>query len=289
MVVSSSDFFIAPGGSDWFAPAEPERLDRDRLEALIEQPESDEPDAEIALALMDVVRDDLTASGTGGGQSLPDDDMRLAIRALGAVTERVGLPFKLPFRDHTTWRAWWNRNGGHGSWQARRELLSGLFDETYEQLVEAQNRGVAFNLVEAVSPHRSLGWPEVDLELHELRRQFTRATTPQDCAAVGLVAVRVTEALSRRVYVHAEHGASGEPEPKVADTKRRLGAFIASKLPGSGNEEVRRLAKTTIEVAQAMKHRGTPSRVEAGIAADAVLLLANILRRLHDETAGGTG
>jgi hypothetical protein len=53
-------------------------------------------------------------------------------------------------------------------------------------------------------------------------------------------------------------------------------------LPGKGNEELRRLAKTTIEAAQAMKHRGTPTRTEVGIAADAVILLANMLRRLDE-------
>jgi len=112
----------------------------------------------------------------------------------------------------------------------------------------------------------------VDAEINELRRQCSRATTPQDCAAVGLVAVRVTEALSRKVYVHAVHGAAGEEEPNISDTK----------LPGKGNEELRGLAKTTIEAAQAMKHRGTPTRTEVGIAADAVILLANMLRRLDE-------
>jgi hypothetical protein len=31
-----------------------------------------------------------------------------------------------------------------------------------------------------------------------------------------------------------------------------------------------------------MKHRGTPTRTEVGIAADAVILLANMLRRLDE-------
>lgn len=282
MAITSSDFFISGPGGDWLEPVEPEELDRDRLTRLLESADPVESDVDVALALMDLVRDDLTASGTAGGESLSDQDMRLATRVLSRVAERAGYEFKLPFRDHSNWRAWWNRNGGYGSWQARRELLGGLFDETYARLIAAQEQLLDATLVEAISPHRTLGWPEVDAEINELRRQFSRATTPQDCAAVGLVAVRVTEALSRKVYLHAVHGAPGEDEPKVSDTKKRLGSYVSAKLPGKGNEELRRLARTTIEAAQAMKHRGTPTRTEVGIAADAVILLANMLRRLDE-------
>jgi hypothetical protein len=38
-----------------------------------------------------------------------------------------------------------------------------------------------------------------------------------------------------------------------------------------------------IEMAQEVKHRSTRNRREAGIAADSVILLANILRRLDEE------
>jgi hypothetical protein len=45
---------------------------------------------------------------------------------------------------------------------------------------------------------------------------------------------------------------------------------------------MRKFARATIELAQAVKHRGTPTRTEAGIVADAVILLANMLRRLDE-------
>jgi len=236
VAITSSDFFTAGAGGDWLEPVEPEELDRDRLTRLLEAADPVEPDIDVALALMDLVRDDLTASGTGGGESLSDQDMRLATRVLSRVAERAGYEFKLPFRDHTSWRAWWNRNDGYGSWQARRELLGDLFDETYARLIAAQDQALDATLVEAISPHRTLGWPEVDTEINELRRQFSRATTPQDCAAVGLVAVRVTEALSRKVYVHAVHGAPGEEEPKISARRSGSAHTSAQSCPARGTK-----------------------------------------------------
>jgi hypothetical protein len=57
-------------------------------------------------------------------------------------------------------------------------------------------------------------------------------------------------------------------------------------VPGSENATLRKLARSTIEYAQHVKHSGTPTRREAGIAADAVIQLANILRRLDDDGSG---
>ena len=42
------------------------------------------------------------------------------------------------------------------------------------------------------------------------------------------------------------------------------------------------MARASIELAQAIKHRDTPSRRDAGIAADSLIQLANILRRLDE-------
>jgi hypothetical protein len=59
--------------------------------------------------------------------------------------------------------------------------------------------------------------------------------------------------------------------------------YVQAQLPGAGNAEMRWFARATIELAQAVKHRGTPTRREAGVVGDAVILLANILRRLDEE------
>jgi hypothetical protein len=282
VAITSTDFFIRPT-NDFSEPAEPERVDRDRLTSLLASPDPAESDLDVALALMDLVRDDLLASGTGGGQALNDDEMRLAVRALNRASTRAGHEFKLPFRDQTSWRAWWIKNGAHGSWQARRDLLGDLFDVAYAGLMAAQDRALDATLVEPVSPRERLGWPEVDTEIGELRRHFRTATTPQDYRAVGNDSVHLTEALSRQVYDHGKHTPEGEGEPPAAQTKTRLDRYITTALPGPDNAALRKFARASIELAQAVKHSGTPTRTEAGILADAVIALANMLRRLDED------
>ena len=234
---------------------------------------------------MDLVRDDLQLSGTSGDAQISNLDMRVAIRALERTSARAGHEFKLPFRDHDTWKSHWIRNNasGPGGWQARRDLLSDLFDAPYAAMMAAHDRALDSTLIEAVSPREKTGWPAVDTELGELRRHFRTATTPQDYRAVGNDCVHVMEALSRQVYDHAVHTPAGEAEPEVPKTKLRLDRYIEARLVGSENAELRKYARAAIELAQAVKHSGTPTRTEAGIAADAVIALANLLRRLAED------
>lgn len=222
MSLSSSDFYSwdeVPGV--WGATGSVEVLDTDRLTALISASDPVHNDVAVSLALMDLVRDDLQLSGTTGDSRISDPDMRLAIRALERSTSRAGFDFRLPFRDHASWRSYWVSKGasGSGGWQARRNLLSDLFDEPYAALMAAHDRHLDSTIAEAVSPRDRLGWPEVDTEIGELRKHFRTATTPQDYRAVGNDCVHLTEALSRKVYVHAEHGPAGPEEPSADKTK----------------------------------------------------------------------
>lgn len=147
----------------------------------------------------------------------------------------------------------------------------------------AQDQALESTLAEAVSPHERLGWPQVDTEIGELRRHFRTARTPQDYRAVGNDCAHLMEALSRKVYDHAKHTPGGEPEPPVTSTKLRLTRYVEARLPGPDNAEMRKFARAAIELAQVVKHSRTPTRMEAGILADAVILLSYMLRRLDEE------
>lgn len=287
MTITAADFFVLEEGLDAWGSAQVEVPDTDRFTALISAKGPDHSDLDVTLALMDLVRDDLQHSGTEGSGvgRIADGDMRLAMRALERASDRAGLPFKLPFRDHASWKSYWIRKGasGAGGWQARRNLLGDLFDEPYARLMAAQDRALDSTLVEAVSPRERLGWHEVDTAIGELRRHFRTATTPQDYKAVGLDCVTITEALSRQVYDHAKHTPAGEETPPEGKTKLRLERYVVERLPGADNAELRKLARASIEMAEAVKHRRAPTRTEAGVAADAVILLANMLRRLEEE------
>lgn len=72
--------------------------------------------------------------------------------------------------------------------------------------------------------------------------------------------------------------------PPKDKTKLRIGRYIEDALPGPLNADVRGLAVRAIELAHHVYHSPDGStRREAGIAADSVILLANLLRRLEQD------
>lgn len=258
------------------------RLDVDMLQQMRAAPHPKIPDAEAGMALAQLVHDQFTACGTSGDYELTDAEMRKALAALRAICTRLSVQYGVPFADFAAFKAYWQRRGATGSWQARRNLLAEVFDPMHEQLEALESQSLTATLAAPITPHPGTGWGAVDREISELRRQFLTATTTQDYNAVGLVSVRVTEALSATVFDSKVHLRSGEPEPPIQNTKDRLDRFVEHSASGPDNARLRKLARDTIEYAQHVKHSGTPDRRQAGVAADAALLLANILRRLGE-------
>ncbi|PJK19437.1 hypothetical protein [Mycolicibacterium goodii] len=259
------------------------KLRKDILNELRAGPAAGTDDLDAVIALTHLVWDELSAFGTDGRNSLDDKEIALAQRALTATLSRIGISLTFPWRDFNTFKAHWLRNGCSGSWQARRDLLNELFAPAQVELdrqEEAQFRAVN---AEAVSPHTKTGWPKVDEELTELRRRFRTATTTQDYRDVGNRAVAVLEALSRTIYDPAVHLRDGETEPPADRTKQRLGRYVEDSLAGKDNEAIRGVANKVIELAHGVKHSTAPTRREAGITADSVIMLANILRRVDQD------
>ena len=274
------DFFVETEGFDSIGDR---RLNVELLEKLRRRPLPQRDDLEAATALARLVHDELETYGTEGGERLGKDGMALAIRSLRAALKRLDIQFDPEWRDYTTFRGYWIRKGARGSWQARRDLLASEFDPIHGELARREDQALANDLVEQVSPRGTTGWPKVDEEIRELRRRFRSAQTPQDYRAVGTHCVGVLEALSRTVYDPSAHLREGESPPPPEKTKLRIGRYVEDAAPGSSNEQIRGLVLKAVELAHEVKHRETPTRRDAGIAADSVIVLANLLRRLDQD------
>lgn len=241
------------------------------------------PDAEVGAGLARLVHDDLESYGTSGDPQLSEGDLRDALLALRAVLQRLAVDVPdIPFRDFTSFRSYWLREGASGSWQARRDILDGIFTALHDDLADLESGLLTASLADAVSPRGRTGWTRVDEELAELRRHFQHARTPQDYRNVGNDCVVVLETLSRQVYDVSRHLRAGETEPPIGKTKQRLERFVEDAAAGPENVEMRKLLRAAIDMAQAVKHTAGSTRRSAGIAADATILLANLLRRLGD-------
>lgn len=259
------------------------KLNRKLIEAVRTNHASDIDDLEAASALLRFVWDELQKYGTDSGQTLQNDEIAELQRSLQAVLNRLGITFSFPWRDFEGFKTYWIKEGASGSWQARREILTNLLMPVLDELEAMEYQQSRSDLAQAISPLKTLGWREVDEEIHELRKRFSTASSRQDYRDVGNRCVAVLEALSRTVYNPEKHVREGEEILPAEKSKLRLERVVEDSLGGKENEKLRGLSKKVIELAHSVKHSPAPSRRSAGICADSVILLANILRRVDEE------
>lgn len=285
MINRPDDFFdeVADPNGPWGAPVTTKTFKTALMLQLAKGPILGDDALSTAIALIRLVHREFEAYGTDSSNQLSDEESREAHRALRFVLQRQGIAFKPPWRDFTSFRSHWLSNDASGSWQARRDILDEYFRPALDALEEAEERAFRGDLATGISPRGELGWPDVDDHLNQLRMRFRSASTPVDYKDVGNRCVGVLESLSAVVYDPALDCPPGESAPPVDKTDIRLGAYIARRLPGKQNEELRGLVKKTSALAHRMKHSSNADRTTTGIAADAVILLANILRRLREQ------
>lgn len=276
-----TDFFEeAPTPDPWSATHSTLKED---LVTQVHAGTSPHSDIEVAVPLCRLVHDEFEGYGTDGNTRLNNPEARGVMAALRAVLRRLDVPFDPAFTDFNTFQSYWRRTGasGTGGWQMRRDILAELFNPVHERLTDLEAGNLQSTLAQPVTSHPRTGWTRVDDEVAELRRHFQAARTPQDYRNIGNDCVIVLERLSETAYETDRHLQSDEDEPPIANTKKRLERVVEVDLPGPSNAELRKLVRAAIEQAQAVKHR-TPNRRQAGIAADSVILLANIFRRLAE-------
>lgn len=278
--VRSEDFFIDEIPQDPWG-AQSNVLDEVLVSRVHAGPVPEAPDIELAVALARLVHEEYEERATSDRARLTEAGSRATLAALRSVLSRLGIQFTPPFTDFTSFYRFWRREGmtGDGSWAKRRQYLAELFNPIHESLADLEAGAATNTLAAPATSHLRTGWTRVDEEIAELRRHFQSARSPQDYRNVGNDCVIIVERLSEVSYDPSKHLPQGQEVPPVSNTKVRLERVVEVELPGSGNAELRKLARAAIEHAQAVKHR-TPDRRHAGVAADSVILLANILRRI---------
>lgn len=115
-------------------------LDTSRVEHLSSASLDDVTDLDAAYELARLAMADLEAFGTGGGETLDDEDIAVVLRSLRALLQRLGGNLDLPFRDFKSFKAHWKSRGMGDSYDARRDYINALF-------------GPVLNLLDDYHPH----------------------------------------------------------------------------------------------------------------------------------------
>lgn len=225
----------------------------DRLAQARRGPLCDQSDLDAALTLLDAIGDWVEAwdEGVGHESRYVTED---ALRTLQVICHRMGIQVDLTSDLDVS--------GG----RRRHYAVWDMLRPAHEALL-AYERELLVHELEAT------GWPVVDVEVEALRDAWRRAQSVQGFSAVGNHAVRVLEVLSDVV---------GDVQIPKDRTKNRIMTFLDSCAGGSANDDLKKIASHAFDLAHGVKHDRQPSRMKAGSAASAAIMIVGMVRIAFD-------
>lgn len=234
--------------------------------------------------LLELTRSEFEKYGTDRTNVFDNDDARSALSSFKACCIRLGITeIDFPFRDFTTFRSWWLKNGASNSWQARRDLVENVFDPLVKRFDNLLLGIPERTLFEPLNINSQSTWPNIQEEIEQLRKHAASANSDADIRNLGNDCVVIIEKLSAFLYRHADHGDASLAEEPPTRTKNRLTAIVEHEFLSSSSHELVKVVRSTIELAQAIKHNHNPTLMDTMILAESTIFLVAVLDRLMNQ------
>ena len=191
------------------------------------------------------------------------EDIRAKLQPLGRNDPN-------PFADLWAWYGRWS-SGDLPSYQSRRDYVRNLYGGLLEDLVG----GSPPNPAEPI--HEPTGWGKVDRTVDRIVTSLPQAGSEEQYQAVGLLCRECIISLAQAVFDLLRHQPKDGPPIGGTDAYRMLEAYFSAEFAGSENEALRRHAKASLTLANALQHKRTARYKDAALCAEATRTVVNIV------------
>ena len=217
------------------------------------------------LALIDKLRSTMIAVATGGPRigevnSEFQDDYRLVTDELA----RRGIDNPLPYNDLWQWYGKWSSD--IDGWARRRAYVADLFAPLIARVRQKSSIEV-----------EPTGWARVDRTIKEVADRLPHAKTEEQFQSLGLLCRECLISLAQEVFDPNRHPTELGVRVSTTDFKRMIEAYIAVEMSGGAAEEIRRHARTALDLAVRLQHQRTAGFRDAAICIEATCSVINII------------
>lgn len=173
------------------------------------------------------------------------------------------------FRSLWDWYGRWSK-ADLPSYQSRREFIGWLINPLEEQI-----RFIKWELPELT------GWPRIDQAISQIKIDLLAARDEMMYQTIGLKCRETLISLAQIVYDPSKHKLPDDIEVSNTDAKRMLDAYIATELRGKSNEEIRKFAKSVLDVANYLQHNRTATFRDAALCYEATRSVVEVIAILE--------
>lgn len=226
--------------------------------------------------LIEAQIDLLVAVATGGPRiQAKNAEYKQRREDIRAKLQHLGREDPNPFADLWAWYGRWS-SGDLPSYQSRRDYVRNLYAGVLEELAG----GSAPNPAE---PSRDpTGWEKVDRTVDRIITTLPQASSEEQYQAVGLLCRECIISLAQAVFDPRRHQPKDGPPTSDTDAYRMLELYFSAEFAGSANEALRRHAKASLALANALQHKRTARYIDAALCAEATRTVVNIVAITSD-------
>ncbi len=202
---------------------------------------------------------------TGGARiGMVNHEFQEEYRAVADALAERGIENPLPYGDLWQWYEKWSAD--IPGYAPRRAYVAELLAPLIARVRSAR-----------VSDSQPTGWERVDRTMQDARERLPRAKNEEHFQAIGLLCREALISLAQEVFDPAQHTA--EPSVRVSSTdfKRMIEAYIMVEMRGGSAEELRKHARTALDLALRLQHQRTAGFRDAAICIEATSAVVNII------------
>jgi hypothetical protein len=217
------------------------------------------------LTLIEKLRSTMIAVATGGPRiSDVNDEFQKDHRFLTSELAARGLDNPSPYGDLWQWYGKWSAD--IPGYAPRRAFVANLFSPLIARI---QLKGSVE--IEAT------GWARVDRTIREATHRLPHARNEEQFQTIGLLCREALISLAQEVFDATRHPTEPGVQVSPTDFKRMIQAYIAVEMSGSAAEEIRKHARTALDLALRLQHQRTAGFRDAAICVEATSSVINII------------
>lgn len=196
-----------------------------------------------------------------------NDYYRARHRKISAELAELGLADPNPHGDLWDWYNKWSAE--FGSYKERRRYVNNLYEPLLQRLIDSPQP--------PVPAREPTGWDRVDRTVEKAQARLAAAVHEEDYQTIGLLCREILISLGQSVFDRTAHTTADGTVPSDTDAGRMIEGFLLNAASGGSNENVRRHARASLQLAVELQHKRTADFRAAALCLEATSSITNII------------
>jgi hypothetical protein len=199
-----------------------------------------------------------------------NDDYKVHYTKVSLALRRLGVDNPNLFEDLWQWYARWKK-GDLNSYNVRRIFIIEMY-QNLSQLIQESDKVHKFDISVSLT-----GWDRIERTIREINSKIILAKNEEQFQSIGLLCRETIISLGQAIFNEEKHQSLDGVNISNTDAKRMLDAYIMSTLAGKENENLRKYARASTDLANELTHKRTADSRDAKLCSAATIALVNLI------------